>query len=67
MSEIIEFTATRELGHVYDVRLKKLRRELTRLATVVPDTALIRIENVSTREGTPAYNRRIVASWSEWK
>ena len=66
MSEIVELTATRDLGHANDVRLKALRRELTRLAKVVPDNAIIRIENVGRVENGPLYWRRLVARWTVW-
>ena len=66
MSELIEFSATRDLGHANDVSLKAMRRELARFAKVVPTHAIIRIENIARQENGPLYWRRLVARWSQW-
>ena len=67
MTEAIELRATRQLGHKSDVRLKSLRRELTRLAKVVPDYARIELESVSPNANSGPYHRQLVATWTEYR
>ena len=61
MSEYVTMTATREI-YGYHNPIRTLRRELTRLAKIVPPTATIAFEKVKLDSG--AWVTRIVAKWN---